>query len=162
MEKKKSDKEGFVESNKKNLTPYKALDAIISAAIAAVDPYLAIKKRISLKSGILTVEGGVSGAADWLAPAIPFQADLSKGNLYVVGAGKAASRMAFAMEEIFGDTIRDGIVVTKYGYTESLKKIKQVEAGHPVPDLRDPPGRRGPGQDGLRGRHEDQRLPPRG
>jgi len=123
-----------VENNKKNLTPYKALNAIISAAIAAVDPYRAIKKCVSLKGGILTVEEGVTGAADWLAPSIPFQVDLSGGNLYVVGAGKAASRMSLAMEEIFGDTIHDGIIVTKYGYTESLKRIRQVEAGHPVPD----------------------------
>ena len=132
--KRKEIKRIFVENSEGNFTPYKALNAIISSAIAAVDPYLAIKKCVSFKDGVLTVDGGASNAADPQAKYLPFQTDLSAGNLYVVGAGKAASRMSLATEEVFGDTIRDGIAVTKYGYAESLKKIRQIEAGHPVPD----------------------------
>ena len=123
-----------MKNSKKNLTPYKPLDAIISSAIAAVDPYLAIKKCVSFKNGLLTVDGGASNAAGPQMKYFPFQINLSEGDLYVVGTGKAASRMSLAMEDIFGNTIRDGIAVTKYGYAESLKKIRQIEAGHPVPD----------------------------
>lgn len=63
-----------------------------------------------------------------------FSFDLTKGNLYVVGAGKASSRMAAAVEEVLGEFITEGIIVTKYGYTEPLRNIRQIEAGHPIPD----------------------------
>ncbi len=67
--------------------------------------------------------------------------------LIVTGFGKAAYQMALAVEEMFdNDQISGGIVVTKYGHTkkeksevrsqesEELKKIKVLEAAHPVPD----------------------------
>jgi hydroxypyruvate reductase len=68
--------------------------------------------------------------------------------LIVAGFGKAAFQMAQAVEEMFdNDQISGGIVVTKYGHAErqgkrgigekgsgELKKIKVLEAAHPVPD----------------------------
>ncbi len=42
--------------------------------------------------------------------------------------------MAKAIEEILGDLIVEGLVITKYGYKLPLKKIKVIEAGHPIPD----------------------------
>jgi len=54
--------------------------------------------------------------------------------ILVVGAGKASAPMAVALEEILGDRITAGIVNVKYGYTDEVKKIRLVEAGHPVPD----------------------------
>ncbi len=57
------------------------------------------------------------------------------GELYVVGFGKASARMALAIEDLAGDLISDGVVVTKYGYGEKLRRIRVVEAGHPVPDM---------------------------
>jgi hydroxypyruvate reductase len=56
------------------------------------------------------------------------------GRLIVVGAGKAASRMAQVVEEILGDRISAGLVVTKYDHGLPLRRIRQVEAGHPIPD----------------------------
>lgn len=56
------------------------------------------------------------------------------GKLIVIGAGKAASRMAQVIEERFGDRITAGLVVTKYGHGLPLRRIRQVEAGHPIPD----------------------------
>ena len=56
------------------------------------------------------------------------------GRLIVIGAGKAASRMAQVVEDLLGDRISDGLVVTKYGHGLSLRRIRQVEAGHPIPD----------------------------
>ena len=38
------------------------------------------------------------------------------GKLIVIGAGKAASRMAQVVEEMLGDRITGGLVVTKYGH----------------------------------------------
>ncbi len=57
-----------------------------------------------------------------------------KGSVYIVGFGKASARMALALEEILGDRIAGGVVVTKYGYSEKLRYIDVLEAGHPVPD----------------------------
>lgn len=62
-----------------------------------------------------------------------------KGKTLVVGAGKAAAAMAKAVETAWPEqSPLSGVVITRYahGYTgdESLKRIRVVEAGHPVPD----------------------------
>lgn len=56
------------------------------------------------------------------------------GRLFVVGAGKATASLSLGMERIFGDRIADGCIVVKYGHTEDLTRIRQLEAGHPIPD----------------------------
>ncbi len=56
------------------------------------------------------------------------------GNVYVISIGKAACSMAKAIEEILGNAIKDGIAITKYGYATPLRKIRVIEAGHPIPD----------------------------
>ena len=63
----------------------------------------------------------------------------AKGRTIVIGAGKAAAAMAKAVEEHWPTgAALEGLVITRYahGYTgaESLKRIRVVEAGHPVPD----------------------------
>ncbi len=62
-----------------------------------------------------------------------------KGRTLVVGAGKAAAAMAKAVENAWpAGSPLDGVVITRYahGYAgdETLKRIRVVEAGHPVPD----------------------------
>lgn len=62
--------------------------------------------------------------------------DLSKGRLFVVGGGKASGLMAVTLEHILGaGNITSGVVNCKSGGYET-KRIKVVEAGHPVPDER--------------------------
>jgi glycerate 2-kinase len=52
-----------------------------------------------------------------------------------VGAGKASGAMAAALEDACPDTVNlSGIVVTRYGHALPTRRIKVVEAGHPVPD----------------------------
>jgi hydroxypyruvate reductase len=58
------------------------------------------------------------------------------GRLIVVGAGKASGAMAAAAEEILGDRIADGLVVVKDGCAVPTRRVRIVEAGHPVPDER--------------------------
>ncbi len=55
-------------------------------------------------------------------------------NVFIIGAGKASSAMAKKLEEILGDKISDGVVITKYGFGDELKHINLFEAGHPLPD----------------------------
>jgi hydroxypyruvate reductase len=54
--------------------------------------------------------------------------------IYVVGAGKATAAMAQAIETLLGDRIDDGVISVKYEHTAPLKKIRTIEAGHPLPD----------------------------
>ena len=61
--------------------------------------------------------------------------DLSRfNNVFVIGAGKASAPMAAALEDLIGKRITDGIINVKYGHLAELKRIKLIEAGHPVPD----------------------------
>ena len=55
-------------------------------------------------------------------------------NIYVVGAGKAATGMAQAVEECLGDLLTEGVVVTKRGHAGPTRRIRLLEAGHPIPD----------------------------
>jgi hydroxypyruvate reductase len=58
------------------------------------------------------------------------------GRVLVVGAGKASGAMAAAAEGVLGDRIADGVVVVKDGYRADTRRIRLLEAGHPVPDAR--------------------------
>lgn len=58
-----------------------------------------------------------------------------KGRVVVIGAGKASAAMAAALESHYGeDAPLEGVVVTRYGYGAPTRKIKIIEAAHPVPD----------------------------
>ncbi len=54
--------------------------------------------------------------------------------IFVIGAGKASAAMGSQIEKVLNDKIESGIIVTKYGFNTNLKIIKQIEAGHPLPD----------------------------
>jgi glycerate 2-kinase len=58
------------------------------------------------------------------------------GRLIVVGAGKASGAMAAAVEEAWGDRVTEGLVAVKDGYLAPTRRIRLVQAGHPVPDER--------------------------
>src|SRR5262249_18725089 len=59
-----------------------------------------------------------------------------RGRVLVVGAGKASGAMAAAAEEAWGDRIAAGVVAVKDGYTAPTRRVRLLEAGHPVPDER--------------------------
>jgi glycerate 2-kinase len=52
----------------------------------------------------------------------------------VAGFGKAAANMAKACEDVIGDKIKGGALITKYGHTRPLTTLDLFEGGHPVPD----------------------------
>ena len=78
-------------------------------------------------------------AADPLVIVPPHLPAPPQGRTLVVGAGKAAASMAKAVEKAWpmGNPL-EGIVITRYahGYAgaDALKRIRVIEAGHPVPD----------------------------
>jgi hydroxypyruvate reductase len=58
------------------------------------------------------------------------------GRTLVVGAGKAAAAMAATVESHWPvDAPLDGLVITRYGYARPTRRIRVVEAGHPLPDI---------------------------
>jgi hydroxypyruvate reductase len=104
---------------------FKILESIFNAGLKRVDPLHMMKNQLSLKGNELTIDTGTE----------THNINLSKfKKIFVTGMGKASSRMALGLEEIFGDRIDSGIIAVKYGHTEKLKNIKLMEAGHPVPD----------------------------
>jgi glycerate 2-kinase len=82
------------------------LEASFRAAIAAADPQLIVARHL---------------------PSPP------KGKTYVAAAGKAAASMAAAVESTWKGPL-EGIAITRYGHGLPTKRIRVVEAGHPVPD----------------------------
>ena len=70
-------------------------------------------------------------------PHLPPPPDPRRGRTVVIGAGKAAAAMAAAVEEHWpADALEKlgGMVVTRYGHGAATKRIRVVEAAHPVPD----------------------------
>jgi len=93
---------------------------IIEYTLHAIDPYIATKNLVKLCGETLTVG--------------PLNFNLSqRGNIYVLGAGKATFPIAKALEEILGGKIAKGLIIVKKGQDGTLKKIKIREASHPLP-----------------------------
>jgi hydroxypyruvate reductase len=55
------------------------------------------------------------------------------GRVIVAGAGKAAASLARGLEAVLGDRIDDGEIIVKHGHVEPLRKIRVLEADHPIP-----------------------------
>ena len=74
--------------------------------------------------------------AQGVPPHLPTPAELGRGRLIVVGAGKASAAMARAVEDHWTGPPEalSGLVVTRYGHAEACRRIEVVEAAHPVPD----------------------------
>ena len=92
---------------------------ILHETLKQANPYSILKNNCSIEGSIFKAFG--------------YEMEI-KGDIYLISFGKAASSMAKAVVEILGDNIKEGLVVTKYGYAQSLGKIETIEAGHPVPD----------------------------
>ncbi len=93
----------------------------LDRAISAADSYRAVSTKISNNEIVF----GTSSV------------DLRKfNNLFVVGAGKAGSMMAKAVEEKISDRIVEGLVNVPSGTEKSAKlnKIRLNPAGHPTPN----------------------------
>jgi len=105
------------------------LALMFRAAVERVDPYRMVRERVCIAGDTLTITGELS----------PIVVDLRAfDRVVVLGAGKASAPMARAVEETFGARITESLVVVKYGHTDAargqFKRVKVVEANHPVPD----------------------------
>lgn len=105
-----------------NREPKEICLQVIAHALKSVNTSIEIRRRVGISSKKLRIFGK--------------QIDLDKINdIYVIGGGKASYAMAEELENKLSDRIREGVIVTKYGYMKKpLSNIRVVEANHPVPD----------------------------
>lgn len=74
-------------------------------------------------------------AADPLKIVPPHLPGPPRGKTLAVGAGKAGASMAAAVERHWQrEAVLSGLVITRYAHSLPTKRIRVVEAGHPVPD----------------------------
>ena len=95
--------------------------SIFYRAVQAVDPIAVVRNTVKLLGNRLEIQGRSYNLAS-------FQ------RVYIVGAGKAAAKMAQAIEELLGERVTSGVVNVKYGHGVPLKTVRIYEAGHPIPD----------------------------
>ncbi len=100
----------------------KDIRAVFDAGLQAADPKEALRHSMRVTEDNRLIVG------DHTYDLMNFR------RILVVGAGKAASPMAQALEDILGERIKGGHVTTKYGHGRPLAYISLREAGHPVPD----------------------------
>jgi glycerate 2-kinase len=94
---------------------------IIEHGIRAADPYAATVRLVSLDGDFLHVGELEYNLKEW-------------DRIFVIGAGKATQPIALALEEVLGERISDGLVVLKRGEDHRLRRIRIMDAAHPVPD----------------------------
>ncbi len=92
--------------SKSNATDREILKTMFDAAVLAADPLAALSSNLPEKPS---------------------------GRTIVIGAGKGAAQLAAAFESLW-DAPLTGVVVTRYGYACPTKRIRVMEAAHPVPD----------------------------
>ena len=99
------------------------INQLITAALAAVDPYNAIQNHLQLDGDNLTIGEHII--------------NLTNKDIRCIAVGKGSVPMARSINTIFGDKISQGLVVTKYdhlGDTKFPANWECVESAHPVPD----------------------------
>lgn len=95
--------------------------SILRAAVTAADPQEAVRRSMVRQGNLL-----------WVGKK---RYDLETvRHIHIIGAGKAAVPMASAAEEVLEGKISGGLIVTPHGQTGSLKRIRVLSAGHPIPD----------------------------
>ena len=100
-------------------------ESIFRAGVERVDPLPVMRRILRLDGDVLHAETEFESA----------RYDLSTfDRVLVTGMGKATARMALGLEEVLGDRIADGLISVKTGHVERLRRIRTLEAGHPVPD----------------------------
>jgi glycerate 2-kinase len=95
--------------------------AIFGAGLDAADSGQAVRRAVHVEGDRLTVAGRAYDLAAF-------------EHVILLGAGKAAPTMARAIEDVLGERIARGLVVTKHGHALPLRWIKTLVAGHPMPD----------------------------
>ncbi|RLA83163.1 MAG: hypothetical protein DRG31_06485, partial [Deltaproteobacteria bacterium] len=81
---------------------------ILEEGLKVANPRYAIKKALKMHGRELYIKGRVFKL---------------RGKLFVIGFGKASFEMAKEIEEILGDRISGGAIITPFKPTEKLSKV---------------------------------------
>ena len=99
-----------------------ALD-IAEHVLNRVNPYRLTREEVHLDGQTLRVGDLIFDLAE-------------RGDIYVLGAGKASLPIVQALEDILGDHITHGLLTLKDGQTAGTRIVETREASHPLPDAR--------------------------
>ena len=115
----------------------------------SVDNYKQISQRVGIYDGIMN-QPLRSFLADLYRIAVEAAHPASclpqllppppSGRLIVVAAGKAAGSMTEVAEAHYLDKLQiaterlSGVAVSRHGYGRPLRRVRMIEAGHPIPD----------------------------
>src|SRR5215212_3845195 len=111
---------------------YRSLNLVLSTiehSLEYMDPKHLIHKAIKVKGSALEVRSSLQS--------FPLHMNLSNfDSIYLVGAGKATSKMAEALTNILGRRLSGGAINVPYmsNTHNNNNKLCVTEAGHPVPD----------------------------
>jgi glycerate 2-kinase len=95
---------------------------ILAAALRSADAGEAVRRHLRRRGKTLVAGREILGLEDF-------------DRVFLVAVGKASAAMAAAVQEILGERLTGGIVVSKHGHiTHPLPQLTVFEAGHPIPD----------------------------
>ena len=97
-----------------------ALEIAVSG-LAAVDPGVGIKEKVSRRGNDLIIAGRTYG--------------LDRG-VHIIGAGKATYRIASMMEKMLGDDLDGGVIIVGPEEASPLGRVDVLEGDHPIPATR--------------------------
>lgn len=96
---------------------------IYKEAVEAANPKKCVLDYLSLDNDVLTVESTPYNLKDY-------------DSIYTIAFGKAAAAMAEAVEEVLGDRLTGGMVISNAQPERQFNKLGFHLCGHPVPDER--------------------------
>jgi len=98
---------------------HKVVVDLVETGLKAADPKVAVMKNITVKDNTLVIGGRTFNV---------------KGNVYVVGFGKASVKMGEAIEDLLNDLITAGFIIApKIPVDIRLRKLKVLRGDHPIP-----------------------------
>lgn len=100
----------------------KMIEEIFLAGVKSVLPNILIQSQLQIDGKTLTICGQNYNLQNI-------------NHIYVIGAGKASALMAKEIENVLGNRIKEGHVITKYDHGCKLDRIILSEAAHPIPDI---------------------------
>lgn len=100
-----------------------AIQRILAAAIAAVEPGAALRREVSRRGQQLHIAGQVVDLDDF-------------EHIYLAALGKAALPMAEALAALLGAHMTAGLAITKHAAPAANPRLVVLEGDHPVPGPR--------------------------
>lgn len=96
---------------------------ILQAALVAADPAEAIRRAVQLHGTHLHVSGAAYDLSDFR-------------KIHLLSIGKAGGMLAFALEQLLGRFLAQGLVITKTTDQPPLSLCTVIQGAHPIPDER--------------------------